>query len=299
MHENTKKMGNIVVSVAEDICEKLEQLTNDSFLRDKWDRKDFHGNDGGGGVTRVFKSGKHIEGGAVNTSIIKGHINPEFASKLKSDDSYLEAAGVSLIIHPKNPHAPTVHMNFRYIRQGEKEWFGGGADLTPFLPETKQFTFFHNFWKKKLDAFDPELYPKMKEECDNYFYLPHRKEMRGIGGIFYDYIEVNENNWKMVESLARNFIDSYLPIFEETFTRKYTEEDRAFQLYRRGRYVEFNLLYDRGTVFGLKTNGRIESILASLPPTVRYEYMHKTSENSPYRKMNEYYQAKDWITATS
>ena len=292
-------MANIVNTVAEDICAKLNHLTGDSFLRDKWERQDHYGDPGGGGITRIFKSGEHIEGGAVNTSVIKGHINPEFAKKLKNDDSYLEAAGVSLIIHPKNPHTPTVHMNFRYIRQGEKEWFGGGADLTPYLPNTEKFKFFHTFWKDKLDAYNVDLYPRMKEECDRYFYIPHRKEMRGIGGIFYDYIDVNESNWSMVESLATGFIDCYLPIFESTYTKEYSQEDRAFQLYRRGRYVEFNLIYDRGTIFGLKTNGRIESILASLPPLVRYEYMHSPQQDTLYAQMNKYYQAQDWIQGVS
>ena len=295
MHENTQKMAEIVNNVAEDICNRLHKLTGDDFLRDPWERTDHYGDPGGGGITRIFKQGKHIEGGAVNTSVIKGHINPEFAKKLKSEDSYLEAAGVSLIIHPVNPHAPTVHMNFRYIRQGEKQWFGGGADLTPYLPNTEKFKFFHQFWKDKLDAFAENFYPQMKEECDKYFYIPHRKEMRGIGGIFYDYVEVTEQNWKMIESLATSFIDSYLPIFESTFQKEYTTADRDFQLYRRGRYVEFNLIYDRGTIFGLKTNGRIESILASLPPNVRYEYMHEPQPGTPYAEMIQYYQPHDWV----
>ncbi len=295
MHENVQRMSKIVEEVAEDICDRMYEATGDIFLQDKWQREDHIGNDGGGGTTRIVRQGKYLESGAVNTSTIYGEVNPEFAKKLKGDSPEVQATGVSLIFHPRNPNVPTIHMNFRYIRQGDKDWFGGGADLTPYLPNQECFSYFHSFWKNKLDAFDPSFYPKMKEECDQYFYIPHRKEMRGIGGIFYDYLEVNEDSWKMVESLARGFLDSYFSILKKTMELPFTEEDRSFQLYRRGRYVEFNLLYDRGTLFGLKTNGRIESILASLPPEVRYEYMYTPEAGSPYEEMNTYYQPHNWV----
>lgn len=289
------EMNHLVTEVAETICSKIEEITGDSFLIDKWSRKDHLGMDGGGGITRIIKNGEMLESGAVNTSFIYGAIDPEFSKQLHGSTDEVSAVGISLIFHPRSPQVPTVHMNFRYIQHGEKDWFGGGADLTPYLPNEELFKSFHSFWKSKLDCYDLNWFPEMKKACDQYFYIPHRNEMRGVGGIFYDHQPVTEQRWNMVQDLARGFIDIYSSILTQCKGIAYTEEDRDFQLYRRGRYVEFNLVYDRGTLFGLKTNGRIESILSSLPMQVRFEYQYEVPSGSPYEKMSSYYQPREWV----
>ena len=164
IHPHTQRMAKIVMEVAEDICEKISTFSSDTFIRDEWDRKDHKGDFGGGGITRIARQGSLLESGAVNTSIICGDIDPKFATQLKGESTKLEATGVSLIFHPINPHVPTIHMNFRYIRQGDKEWFGGGADLTPYIPDPDNFRFFHNFWKDKLNPYGSELYTEMKKK---------------------------------------------------------------------------------------------------------------------------------------
>lgn len=212
------------------------------------------------------------------------------------------ATGVSLVLHPKNPFVPTVHANFRYIQRGSAAWYGGGADLTPYYVFEEDAKHFHKTWANALESFDADLYPKFKNACDEYFYLPHRKETRGVGGIFYDYQQEGtkfsgKTVFEMSQACGNSFLNSYLPIVEKRLHLPYTEENKFFQEYRRGRYVEFNLLYDRGTIFGLKTNGRIESILMSLPLKARWEYDYKTKPGSPEEALVDYLKPLDWINS--
>src|SRR5690606_37514759 len=209
---------------------------------DLWKRNDYMGVDGGGGITRAFQ-GKLFENAGVNTSCVYGSIDPTFAKNLQGTGDQMWAAGISLIIHPMNPRVPTVHANFRMIHQGDKFWFGGGADLTPFYPYEDDFKYFHGVWKKAAG----DKYPEMKKTCDEYFNISHRgQEMRGIGGIFYDHYNTGDltTDVNFVKDLSNHFIESYFPIVEKRMGENWTEEDEDFMLHRRGRYVEFNLLHD-------------------------------------------------------
>lgn len=204
------------------------------------------------------------------------------------------AAGISLIIHPHNPRVPTVHANFRMIKQGPKVWFGGGADLTPYYPHEEDFRHFHQVWKEAAGA----DYPEMKKVCDEYFVNLHRdNEMRGIGGIFFDGFNSGDlaKDFEKVVGLSQHFIRSYFPLVEKRLSEAFTTDDEDFQLHRRGRYVEFNLLHDRGTLFGLKTNGRTDSILISLPARCKFTYQYAPPAGSPHAKMMGYYRPKDWV----
>jgi len=267
------------------------------LTEDNWKREDFAGNPGGGGRTRHFR-GDIFESAGVNTSTIFGEIDPQFASKLNGDGLDLWASGISLIIHPLNPHIPTVHANFRFIHQGDRCWFGGGADLTPFIPREEDFSYFHGIWKEACFPMGESAYGEMKKECDHYFVNHHRgTEARGIGGIFFDHYlmknDLNETK-NQVMNLANHFCKSYFPLVEKNRHRTWTKEEEEFQLFRRGRYVEFNLLHDRGTLFGLKTKGRIDSILISLPPRCTFHYGMPFSKNSWQEKMMGYYAPKNW-----
>lgn len=266
---------------------------------DLWQRKDFSGQEGGGGITRSF-NGETIENAGVNTSLIFGAIDPQFARtlNLQKEESQLWAAGISLIIHPRNPRVPTVHANFRMIHAGGKDrfWFGGGADLTPYYPFEEDFKFFHQTWKRACAPYG--CYDKMKKTCDEYFVNAHRGgEMRGIGGIFFDHYHSGdaEKDYQMVVDLSQHFIPSYFPLVLKRKDDLWTSEDEDFQLHRRGRYVEFNLLHDRGTSFGLKTNGRTDSILISLPARCKFTYKYQPQANGPHAKMLEYYWPHDWV----
>ncbi|MBN23127.1 MAG: oxygen-dependent coproporphyrinogen oxidase [Bdellovibrionaceae bacterium] len=259
-----------------------------------WERKDFLGHPGGGGRT-VALEGEVIENAGVNTSLIFGGVNPEFAKKLGSETPEVWATGISTIIHPKNPRVPSFHANFRMIQSGEKIWFGGGADLTPFYPNEEDFRFFHQKWKNACDPY--QVYESMKQSCDEYFVNSHRgTEMRGIGGIFFDYWNSGnmDHDMKMVTELSETLVPSYLPLVNKRKNEKYTEADEDFQLHRRGRYVEFNLIHDRGTTFGLQTGGNTDSILISLPARCKFTYQYQPEPGSPHEKMMEYYQPKDW-----
>lgn len=258
---------------------------------DFWEREDFVKNPGGGGITGVLE-GEVIENGGVNTSHIFGEVNPEFAAKLPGNGNEVSAAGLSLILHPRNPRVPTVHANFRMIINGDKYWFGGGADLTPFYPYKEDFDFFHDCWKKALVEY-PGRYEKYKKTCDQYFVNRHRNnEMRGVSGIFFDYHNSGniEEDYSFVTKLSDFFTESYFPILEKRYQEESTPEDEEFQLFRRGRYVEFNLLHDRGTAFGLKTNGRTDSILVSLPKRCLFKYQYKPKPGSVHEEMMKYYQ---------
>jgi coproporphyrinogen III oxidase len=281
-----------VLNLQDRITRELQRVDPTlKVIEDPWERVDFAGATGGGGITRAF-CGDIIENAGVNTSKVFGAIDPDFAKKLggSSEDSAMWACGISLIIHPKNPKVPTVHANFRMIQVGEKFWFGGGADLTPFYPHVEDFRYFHGIWKKACSPY--HCYDWMKKECDNYFINTHRNnEMRGVGGIFFDHFNTNnlEKDMEMVIDLSNHFIESYFPIVEKRKNELFNDDDVDFQLHRRGRYVEFNLLHDRGTTFGLKTNGRVDSILISLPAVAKFTYKYAPKANSPHEEMIKYY----------
>lgn len=286
---------NHVVDLQNKITKALQTIDPEiKLVEDLWDRLDHLGSPGGGGITRAF-TGSVIENAGVNTSKIYGAIDPEFAKKLGGTGSEIWAAGISLIIHPVNPRVPTVHANFRMIVAGEKFWFGGGADLTPFYPHPEDFKYFHDVWKRACAPY--KCYDWMKKECDKYFVNAHRvdpvkgPEMRGVSGIFFDHFNTGdfEADFKMVEDLSNYFIESYFPIVEKRKDESFTEKDVDFQLHRRGRYIEFNLLHDRGTIFGLKTNGRTDSILISLPARAKFSYRYRPAAGSPHEEMMNYY----------
>lgn len=277
------------------ICAALEQVDGKAkFIEDKWERTE-----GGGGKTRVIANGNVFEKGGVNTSVVFGDVTDAMRNQLKINGNKWFACGLSLVIHPLNPFVPTVHCNYRmfelYDENGEvmDRWFGGGTDLTPYYLFEEDAIHFHQTYKNACDEFDPSFYPKFKKECDNYFVNWHRNaERRGIGGIFFDYQRPDANHdvsfWmKFGQRCGNEFIDAYIPIVEKRKDTAYTEENKYWQEIRRGRYVEFNLVHDRGTLFGLKTNGRIESILMSLPPTVRFEYNYQPKSGTEEYKIQE------------
>jgi coproporphyrinogen III oxidase len=267
----------------ESITARLASLDGSGFTEDSWQRPG-----GGGGRTRVLLEGALFEKAGVSYSEVHGELTEEFARQLHAPGASASsagagpmeaaeraffAAGVSLVLHPRSPRVPTVHANFRYLEKGSSWWFGGGSDLTPYRLCEEDPRHFHGVWKSVCDRHDASYYPRFKKWCDEYFYLPHRKETRGVGGIFFDYLTGDAGRlfafWK---DAGRAFLDAYVPIVERRRGESYTQGEREHQLLRRGRYAEFNLLYDRGTVFGLKTGGRVESILMSLPPLARWGY---------------------------
>ena len=296
-----EKFANHVQQLQDKIIEKMKSLDPSlNVQRDEWNRKDFNGNDGGGGRTCAL-TGSIFENAGVNTSIVSGAMDPKFGQQIlresnedSADKEYtMWASGISLIIHPTNPRVPTVHMNFRMIEVNGKFWFGGGADLTPFYPNEEDFSYFHGVWKKAAG----DDYSAMKKTCDEYFVNKHRNgEMRGVGGIFFDHLNTGDTpaDFEKVVHLSNHFIESYFPIVEKRINETFTEEDVDFQLHRRGRYVEFNLLHDRGTTFGLRTNGRTDSILISLPARCKFSYAYQPMKNSIHEKMMENYFPKDW-----
>jgi len=275
-------------SLQDEICRGLEQADGKAkFEEDLWKRPE-----GGGGRTRTITNGNNIEKGGVNFSAVDGPC-PDFLKKeagLKEDENTtFYATGVSLVIHPVNPMVPIVHMNVRYLKAGNLEWFGGGIDLTPHYIVEEDAKFFHKHLKKVCDEHNPSYYTEFKKWADDYFFIPHRNETRGIGGIFFDRLSAKdgisiEDRFEFVKAVGNSFLKVYLPLIEKNKNRVYTEDNRQWQLLRRGRYVEFNLVYDRGTKFGLLTNGRTESILMSLPPTACWEYSNQPIKDSPEEK---------------
>jgi coproporphyrinogen III oxidase len=271
-----------VEDLQDHICTALETVDGSGrFQEDRWTRAE-----GGGGKTRIMTDGDTFEKAGVNTSAVHGSLPPALAKSLKGDGDSFFATGVSLVIHPKNPHIPTTHANFRYIERGDTFWFGGGADLTPYVLYDEDAVHFHQSLADACDAHDPAFYPRFKKWCDDYFHLPHRKEARGIGGIFFDYVVPDSDHdaealFSWWSDISHAFVPAYTPIVERRRDTPYDTALRNWQLGRRGRYVEFNLLYDRGTLFGLKTDGRIESILMSLPPLVRWDYNVVPEPGSP------------------
>jgi coproporphyrinogen III oxidase len=274
------------------ICAGLERVDGGAaFREDVWQRPG-----GGGGRTRVIGDGAVFEKGGVNFSEVFGEFSPEFAKQVPGDGLTFTAAGVSLVLHPLSPLVPTVHANFRYLTHGSKAWFGGGADLTPYYPFQEDVVHFHKTWKRVCDEHRAVAdHAKLKRDCDDYFFLKHRNEARGVGGIFFDYMDAAESMFDFIRAAADRFLDSYVPIVERRKGLAFSPDQRFFQEVRRGRYVEFNLVYDRGTIFGLKTDGRTESILMSLPPVVRYLYDYRPAPGTPEAELTEYWlKPRDW-----
>lgn len=269
-------------------------------VRDEWKRPG-----GGGGASIVLAEGEIIEKGGVNFSDVRGDRLPAAASARRPQLAGLpfRAMGVSVVIHPRNPYAPTAHMNVRYFQTGEGDqpgsiWFGGGFDLTPYYPFAEDVRAWHLAAKAACSPLGGDAYPRYKAECDTYFHLPHRRETRGIGGLFYDDLcEPDlETAFAFTRSVGETFRETYVSLLKKRAAHPYGERERAFQLYRRGRYVEFNLLYDRGTLFGLQSQGRTESILMSLPPLVRWEYDWHPEPGSPEEILyRDYLRPRDWL----
>jgi len=295
LENSKKKFADFVKNLQDSITSEMKRL--DSALdvqEDLWKRQDHQNSDGGGGRTRYFK-GLVFEAAGVNTSEVFGAIDPQFSKTLNGTGDRLWATGISLIIHPMNPKVPTVHANFRMIHQGDKVWFGGGADLTPFYPYPEDFRYFHSIWREACTPY--KSYEWMKKECDDYFINHHRGyEMRGVSGIFFDHFNSGDlsKDMEMVMYLGKHFIHSYFPLVEKRMHEIWSQEDEDFQLHRRGRYVEFNLLHDRGTLFGLKTKGRTDSILISLPPRCKFTYSYQPPKGSIHEQMMQYYYAREW-----
>ncbi len=284
----------------ERICAAIEQADGGArFVEDAWTRPA-----GGGGRTRVLRDGAVFEQAGVNFSRVSGDQLPPSATQHRPElagGSFI-ATGVSLVLHPNNPHVPTTHANVRYF-EARKEgvepvwWFGGGFDLTPFYPVDEDVRHWHTVARELCAPYGAEVYPRYKQWCDEYFYQKHRNETRGVGGLFYD--DLNEGGFERCFAFTRDvgqgFLDAYLPIVERRREAPFGEREREFQLYRRGRYVEFNLVYDRGTLFGLQSGGRTESILMSLPPRVRFEYAYAPEPGSAEAALGDYLKPRDWL----
>lgn len=270
-----------IENLQDEICAALEGLDGRAkFHEDNWDR-----DGGGGGRTRVIEKGNLFEKGGVNVSTVYGELPAPVKTHFDVEHGWFWAGGISLVIHPKNPMVPTVHANFRYFELYVDEemtgrvdgWFGGGADLTPYYLWEEDAAHFHRVLKEACDRHGEDLYPGFKKQCDEYFYNSHRGETRGVGGLFFDYLRADDSrslaDWHaFTEEVGSVFLDAYLPILKDRIQEPYNRAQRYWQEIRRGRYVEFNLIHDRGTLFGLKTGGRTESILMSLPPQVRWDY---------------------------
>lgn len=299
-HINKDAVKEFLLQLQDDICAQLERVDGQArFTEDAWRREQ-----GGGGRTRVLKNGAVIEQGGVNFSHVFGHKMPASATAHRPElaGRKFEAMGVSLVIHPHNPNVPTSHANVRFFI-AEKEgcepiwWFGGGFDLTPFYPFEEDCRHWHDTAKALCAPFGDSVYAEHKKWCDDYFFLPHRNETRGVGGLFFDDL----NQWEFekcfayIRAVGEGYTKAYLPIVERRHPMPYTDQQRQFQLYRRGRYVEFNLVYDRGTLFGLQSGGRTESILMSMPPLARWEYNYQLEPGSREAELYEYYlKPRDW-----
>ena len=299
MIEQVKKY---LLNLQNDICEefgKLDSISN--FDTDIWKREDGRGN----GITRVISDGSLFEKGGVNYSIITGDKMPKSATSLRPEleGRKYTALGISLVLHPDNPFIPTTHANVRFFIAEEKGkdpiwWFGGGFDLTPYYGFDEDAIHWHQTAKNACMSFGDKTYQDYKKWCDDYFYLNHRDEQRGIGGLFFD--DLNKGGFdqcfEFMKSVGNHFSEAYLPIVKKRMNTSYTDKQKEFQLFRRGRYVEFNLIQDRGTLFGLQSGGRTESILMSLPPSVKWSYQHKIDPNSNEEKLTSYFlKPKDWV----
>ncbi|PPC82857.1 MAG: oxygen-dependent coproporphyrinogen oxidase [Methylotenera sp.] len=300
---NTQDVFSYLQNLQAKIVEAIELVDGKNFLQDSWQRPE-----GGGGNSCLLEEGNVFERAGVGFSHVLGTKLPPAASVAHPEAAGRpwEAMGVSLVFHPRNPYVPTVHMNVRFFvakaqNAGEQDvwWFGGGMDLTPYYGFTEDAEHFHRTNKTALDAFDTSYYPRFKKECDEYFFLKHRQEPRGIGGIFYDDFNALgfERSFDFHRAVGDAFLQAYLPIVQRRKDTPYGERERDFQTYRRGRYVEFNLIYDRGTIFGLQSNGRTESILLSMPPIVKWRYDWKPEAGSPEAKLyTDFLIEKDWLS---
>ncbi len=323
-----QQVTDFLQQLQDDICRRLEDLDGQAkFHEDRWERPE-----GGGGRSRVLKQGDVFEQGGVNYSEVFGSSLPPSIVKQRPEAAghSFYATGTSIVLHPRNPYVPTVHLNYRYFEAGPVWWFGGGADLTPYYLFPDDAIHFHQTLKTACDQHHPGYYPVFKYWCDRYFFLPHRGEARGIGGLFFDYQDprpgllyrptgdialpaseqetipdvatkpTDVRSWEdlfgFVQSCGQAFLPSYVPIVERRQGMAWGDREREFQLYRRGRYVEFNLVYDRGTIFGLQTKGRTESILMSLPPLVRWEYSYEPEAGTPEADLYDMlYNPRDWV----
>ncbi len=291
-----------LLSLQERIVSAAEAVDGGQFIRDSWERPE-----GGGGISRLIEEGNVLERGGVGFSHVKGMSLPPSAAANRPEVAGhpWEAMGVSLVFHPRNPYAPTVHMNVRFFTttgEGNQRvwWFGGGMDLTPYYGFEEDAQHFHQTCRNALDPFGADLHPRFKQWCDEYFYLKHRKEARGVGGIFFDDFHAAgfEQSFAMTQSVGDHLIDAYLPILKLRKDITYGERERDFQAYRRGRYVEFNLVFDRGTLFGLQSGGRTESILMSMPPIVKWRYDWQPEAGSPEAKLyTDFLPHRDWLAA--
>ncbi len=297
------KFYTYIQNLQNEITGALEMMEGKAkFVEDDWKREG-----GGGGKTRVLENGQIIERGGVNISKVHGPLSPALQQYFNVGDVDFFACGLSLVLHPKNPMAPTVHANWRYFEMYDKQgqtidqWFGGGQDLTPYYLNEDDARHFHMICKNACDKHDPSFYPKFKKECDAYFWNVHREEARGIGGLFFDYLKPSKertvDDWyNFVSEVGNSFINAYLPILEKRKDFPFTSRHKEWQEIRRGRYVEFNLVHDKGTLFGLKSNGRIESILMSLPPIVRWKYnYHPASGSMEEELVNVLQHPREWV----
>ena len=323
--DSRDRARSMVMGLQDEICAGLEALDGEGrFQEESWVRPE-----GGGGRSRVMREGRVFEQGGVNFSEVQGNELPPSILKQRPEAKGHPwfATGTSMVLHPRNPYIPTVHLNYRYFEAGPVWWFGGGADLTPYYPFLDDARHFHRTHQQACNSVHPNLHKVFKPWCDEYFYLKHRNETRGVGGIFYDYqdsrgtlykgqdptgaaskvsseLGATPLSWDQLFSLGqangRAFLPSYAPIVEKRHATSYGDRERDFQLYRRGRYVEFNLVWDRGTIFGLQTNGRTESILMSLPPLVRWEYGYTAEAGSREALLTDLFTTpQDWLGDSS
>ena len=310
---NIDRVRNYLAGLQDHVVTELERLDGESFRRDTWQRKDGEsgpgGLEGGGGDTCIIEEGAFFELGGVAFSHVRGSKLPPSASAARPGLAGLsfEAMGVSLVLHPRNPYVPTVHMNVRFFvaPRGDETpvfWFGGGMDLTPYYGFEEDCVHFHRTCKSALDPFGVDFHPRFKRWCDDYFFLKHRNEPRGIGGIFFDDLHEPgfERCFALVRSVGDHFLPAYVPIVERRRNAAFGDRERGFQTYRRGRYVEFNLVYDRGTLFGLQSGGRTESILMSLPPVVAWRYDWKPEAGSAEARLYEtFLRPRDWANPSA
>jgi coproporphyrinogen III oxidase len=295
---HAEAVQQFLVRLQDEIVASLERVDGGTFRRDAWSRAE-----GGGGITRVIEDGKVFERGGVNFSRVQGTRLPPSATAVRpqlAGRSY-EAMGVSLVLHPRNPYCPTVHLNVRFFSTRDENpvwWFGGGMDLTPYYGFAEDARHFHAACRDALAPFGADYYPRFKRWCDEYFHVRHRGEARGVGGVFFDDFADRdfEHSFALLRSVGKSFLPAYLPILEKRKDSPYGERERSFQAYRRGRYVEFNLVYDRGTLFGLQSGGRTESILMSMPPRAEWRYDWQPEPGSPEEKLyTDFLKPRDWI----
>lgn len=287
-----ERFSALIYTLQNTICTALEQVDGKAkFKEDRWQREG-----GGGGRTRVIENGLVFEKAGVNVSTVHGEVTETMRKSMGIKGEHFFATGISLVVHPENPFVPTVHANIRHFELTDKNgnivdsWFGGGMDLTPYYLFDEDAIHFHKTIKTVCDRFDESFYPRFKQECDEYFFNSHRGEARGVGGIFFDHLRATDKHSfeQMADftfAIGAAFVSAYVPIVEKRKHTDYNENQKIFQEIRRGRYVEFNLIHDRGTLFGLKTNGRVESILMSLPPKVQWIYDFKPEKGSPEAKL--------------